>query len=88
MMAGNISPLCEKRLSQWQVRPTITTKEHISLLSEPRSTYFTHVAPKNGCSKRAKKELLKELKSQSIKLHHNQVQGCDGTAINTEVKKE
>ena len=87
-MAGNISPQCEKRLNRWQVRPAITIKKYISFLFEPHSTCFTHVAPKNDSSKRARKELLKELKSKSIELHHNQVLGCNGPAVNTEVKKE
>ena len=56
--------------------PTITIKEHISLLFEPRSAYFSHVAPKNGSSETARKELLRELKSKSIELHSNQVLGC------------
>ena len=48
---------------------------------EPGSTYFTHVAPKSGSSKQARKELLNELTSYlSI--------GCDRTAVNTEVKKQ
>ena len=36
----------------------------------------------------ARKELPKELKSKSIVLHHDQVLRCDGTAVNTEAKKE
>ena len=77
----------QKRSNQWQITPTITVEKHVSFLFEPVSTYFTHVAPKTGSSERARKELLKELKSKSIELHRTQVQGCDGTAVNTEVKK-
>ena len=53
----------------------------------PGSAYFTHVELKSASSERARKELPKELKSKLIKLHHNQVICCDGSAVNTEVKK-
>ena len=77
----------QKRSNRLQVRPTTTIEEHISILFESGSTYFTHVAPKNGSSERARKELHKELKSKSIELHHIQVIECDVTLANTEIKK-
>ena len=79
----------QKRSNRWQITSALTVGEHISFLFKPDSTYFTHVAPKNGSSKRARKEFLKELKSKSIELRQIQVGliRCDETAVNTEVKK-
>ena len=65
----------------------ITSEEHISIVFEPGSSYFTHVSPNSGTSKSIAKEILDALKSKSIDLEKIQAIGCDGTAVNTGVKE-
>ena len=76
----------QKRSQRWQIAPIIAV-EHNSLLFEHDSNYFTYVAHKNSSSESTGKELLKQLKSKSLELHHIQVIRCNGGVVNTEVKK-
>ena len=67
-------------------RQTIT-EEHVSIVLEPGSSYFTHVCPSNGASESIARAILKCLETKSVDMVQIQAIGCDGTVVNTGVKK-
>ena len=62
------------------------TEEHISIVSEPGSSYFGHVSPTGGSSKVVTDELMTYLHEKDVDLSKIQAMGCDGTAVNTGTK--
>ena len=79
--------MVQEKMADGKQHRKIISEEHISIVFEPGSSYFTHVSPNNGTSKSIAKEILDALKSKSIDLEKIQAIGCDGTAVNTGVKK-
>ena len=79
--------MVQEKMADGKLHRQITSEEHISIVFEPGSSYFTHVSPNSGTSKSIAKEILDALKSKSIDLEKIQAIGCDGTAVNTGVKK-
>ena len=62
-------------------------EEHVSIVLEPGSSYFTHVSPTNGASESIARAILKCLETKSVDMVQIQAIGCDGTVVNTGVKK-
>src|SRR6218665_1818757 len=59
------------------------TEEHISIFSEPGSSYFSHTTPQSGSSKDITESLVASLKELNAKTQNIKVLGCDGTNVNT-----
>src|SRR6218665_1186670 len=55
------------------------TEEHISIVAEPGSSYFSHTTPQSGSSKDITESLVASLKEQNVKTQNMKVVGCDGT---------
>ena len=79
--------MVQEKMADGKLHQQITSEERISIVFEPGSSYFTHVSPNSGTSKSIAKEILDALKSKSIDLEKIQALGCDGSAVNTGVKK-
>ena len=62
-------------------------EEHVSIVLEPGSSYFTHVSPTNGASESIARAILKCLETKSVNMVQIQAIGCDGTVVDTGVKK-
>lgn len=58
-------------------------EEHISIIAEPGSSYFSHTTPTSGCSKDISESLIASLKEWNVKTDNITVVGCDGTNVNT-----
>lgn len=63
-------------------RKTVT-EEHISIIAEPGSSYFSHTTPPSGSSKDITESLVASLKERNAKTDNIKVVGCDGTNVNT-----
>ena len=61
-------------------------KEHISIVSEPKSKYFDHVTPGSGKAKDIASEILSLLNKRFVDTKQIVVIGCDSTAVNTGIK--
>ena len=61
----------------------LITEEHISIISEPGSTYFGHMTPTAGSSKVIAAELIAYLSKRNVDTSGIKAVGCDGTAANT-----
>src|SRR6218665_2769277 len=59
------------------------TEEHISIVAEPGSSYFSHTTPQSGSSKDITESLVASLKEVNAKTQNIKVVGCDGTNVNT-----
>ena len=59
------------------------TEEHISIVSEPGSSYFSHTTPQSGSSKDITESLVASLKKLNAKTQNIKVVGCYGTNVNT-----
>src|SRR6218665_1060314 len=59
------------------------TEEHISIVAEPGSSYFSHTTPQSGSSKDITESLVSSLKELNAKTQKIKVVGCDGTNVNT-----
>src|SRR6218665_181042 len=59
------------------------TEEHISIVAEPGSSYFSHTTPQSGSSKDITESLVASLKELNAKTQNLEVVGCDGTNVNT-----
>ena len=59
------------------------TEEHISIIAEPGSSYFSHTTPPSGSSKDIAESLVSSLKERNAKTENIKVVGCDGTNVNT-----
>src|SRR6218665_1890337 len=59
------------------------TEEHISIVSEPGSLYFSHTTPQSGSSKDTTKSLVASLKELNAKTQNIKFVGCDDTNVNT-----
>src|SRR6218665_2185976 len=57
--------------------------EHISIVAEPGSSYFSHTTPQSGSSKDITESLVASLKELNAKTQNIKVVGCDGTNVNT-----
>ena len=62
-------------------------EEHVSIVLEPGSSYFTHLSPTNGASESIARAILKCLETKSVDMVQIQAIGCNGTVVNTGVKK-
>ena len=58
-------------------------EEHVSIISEPGSSYFCHIAPSGGSSNAITQAILSSLDKYDVKKVEIKVIGCDGTAVNT-----
>src|SRR6218665_1733168 len=59
------------------------TEEHISIVAESGSSYFSHTTPQSGFSKDITESLVASLKELNAKTQNIKVVGCDGTNVNT-----
>jgi len=59
------------------------TKEHISIIVESDSSYFSHTTPPSGSGKDIAESLAASLKERNDKTENIKVVGCDGTNVNT-----
>jgi len=59
------------------------TEEHISIIAEPGSSYFSHTTAPSGSSKDIAESLVASLKERNAKTENIKVVGCDGTNVNT-----
>jgi len=59
------------------------TEEHISIIAEPGSSYFSHTTPPSGSSKDITESLVGSLKERNAKTENIKGVGCDGTNVNT-----
>src|SRR6218665_986855 len=59
------------------------TEEHISIVAEQGSSYFSHTTPQSGSSKDITESLVASLKDLNAKTQNLKVVGCDGTNVNT-----
>jgi len=59
------------------------TEEHISIIAEPGSSYFSHTTAPSGSSKDTAESLVASLKERNAKTENIKVVGCDGTNVNT-----
>src|SRR6218665_3854677 len=59
------------------------TEEHLSIVSEPGSSYFSHTTSQSGSSKDITESLVASLKEVNAKTQNIKVVGCDGTDVNT-----
>lgn len=64
----------------------IITEEHISIIAEPGSMYFGHIAPTAGSSKVVAAELIAYLNERHVDTSYIKSVGCDGTATNTGIR--
>lgn len=58
-------------------------EEHISIVSEPGSSYFGHATPSSGSSKSITEAIVTRLKLNDVSTNDVKVIGCDGTNVNT-----
>src|SRR6218665_2399199 len=58
-------------------------EEHISIVAEPGSSYFSHTTPQSGSSKDITESLVASLKELNAKTQNLKVVGCDGTNVST-----
>src|SRR6218665_1549909 len=61
----------------------LSTEEHISIVAETGSSYFSHTTPQSGSSKDITESLVASLKELNAKTQNIKVVGCDGTNVNT-----
>ena len=61
-------------------------EERISIVSEPESKYFDHVAPGSGKAKDIASEILSLLNKRSVDTKQIVAIGRDSTAVNTGIK--
>ena len=61
-------------------------EERISIVSEPESKYFDHVAPGSGKAKDIASDILSLLNKRSVDTKQIVAIGCDSTAVNTGIK--
>src|SRR6218665_3056184 len=59
------------------------TEEHISIVAEPGSSYFSHTTPQLGSSKDITESLVASLKELNAKTQNIKVVGCDDTNVIT-----
>src|SRR6218665_545329 len=59
------------------------TEEHISIVSEPGSSYVSHTTLQSGSSKDITESLVASLKDLNAKTQNLNVVGCDGTNVST-----
>jgi len=59
------------------------TEEHISIIAEPGSSYFTHMTPPSGSSEDISESLVASLKERNVKTENIKVVGCDSRNVNT-----
>src|SRR6218665_2931359 len=60
------------------------TEEHISIVAEPGSSYFSHTTPQSGSSKDITESLVASLKELNAKTQNLEVVWCDSTKyVNT-----
>uniref|UniRef100_UPI00358F8643 uncharacterized protein n=1 Tax=Myxine glutinosa TaxID=7769 RepID=UPI00358F8643 len=62
---------------------TTVKEEHVSIIAEPGSSYFSHTTPSSGSSKSIAESLVASLKEWNVKTEDINVVGCDGTNVNT-----
>uniref|UniRef100_UPI00358EBD2F uncharacterized protein n=1 Tax=Myxine glutinosa TaxID=7769 RepID=UPI00358EBD2F len=62
---------------------TTVKEEHVSIIAEPGSSYFSHTTPSSGSSKSIAESLVASLKERNVKTEDINVVGCDGTNVNT-----
>ena len=58
-------------------------EEHVSIISEPGSLYFSQVVPYEGTSNAITEAILDNLEEKNVDLAEIKVIGCDGTNVNT-----
>ena len=58
-------------------------EEHVSIISEPGSLYFSHVVPNDGTSNAIIQAILDNLEEKNVDLAEIKVIGCDGINVNT-----
>ena len=59
-------------------------EEHVSIISEPGSLYFSHVVPNDGTSSAITQAIIDNLEENNVDLAEIKVIGCDGTNVNTD----
>ena len=59
-------------------------EEHVSIISEPGSLFFSHVVPNDGTSNAITQAILDNLEEKNVDLAEIKVIGCDGTNVNTD----
>lgn len=77
--------LTNKKEGRTFYRKTVV-EEHISLISEPGSSYLGHTSPSSGTAKDITKSIVDFLTIGNISTENLQAIGCDGTAVNTGLK--
>jgi hypothetical protein len=60
-----------------------SVEEHISIIAEPGSKYFSHATPSSGSSKSITEAILSSLELNDVSANNVKAIGCDGTAVNT-----
>jgi len=60
----------------------IITEEHISVIAEPGSSYFSHTTPPSGSSKDITESLVARMKERNAQTENIKYVGCDGTNVN------
>ena len=58
-------------------------EEHVNIISEPGSLYFSHVVPNDGTSNAITQAIFDNLEEKNVDLAEIKVIGCDGTNVNT-----
>lgn len=61
-------------------------EEHISIISEPGSSYLGHTSPSSGSAKDIAKSIVDYLTINNISTEKLEAIGCDGTNVNTGLK--
>ena len=61
----------------------IISEEHITMVVEPKGTYFNHTTPNSGSSKDITDSIVTSLKEKDVNTEKVQAVECDGTNVNT-----
>ena len=83
----NDRTIVQNKLDDGKFHRQTITEEHVSIVLEPGSSYFTHVSPTNGASESIARAIIKCLETKYVDMVQIQAIGCDGTVVNTGVKK-